>query len=119
MGFRSTDQCHGRWIAEFVKWITGCLEELPGFDRGHYCVCDDCRVGFEHLHWTFILVFLRRTGRPNIDFFVFAPADDIFGVITESSSDLATCVLVALEFQFQSLISVVVDSHSRIIRSDE
>src|SRR5947209_559522 len=66
-----------------------------------------------------LLLGLSRSNIPYVQPPVFAAADDIFRIVTKSSTDLAACILVALKLHFETLISSIVHSNSRIVAGDQ
>lgn len=76
-------------------------------------------MSLKHLDWPLFPVRLQRSGRPDVCSPVFATTYDILCVLAKTCADLTTRILIAFQFDLQSLVSEIVDADSRIIAGDE
>ena len=72
-------------------------------------------MSLKHFDWSFLFFRLKGSCRPYVRFSIFATADNVFRVLAERCTDLATRIFVAFEFNLETLVSEIVNPDSGII----
>lgn len=119
-GVRPGDQRDGGRIAEVEDGVFGGGQEEAGSERGDGRARRYGGVCLEHLDGAVVPLFaVDAGGGPDVGLAVFAPADDVRGVLGEAGAYLAAVVFVAAELHFEVFVAEAVDADAGVVARDE